>query len=145
MSTESNIDIESLQRSRWKKARDRMDVLFGWVRQRGWVEAEAEVLACVPGRTHVVGRSGWGGPVAGGWVVTFIYIVDGKSYEGTTISQEKVEPGEIISVRFNPRRPAQNDSFDSETDWTVPVSHVEMALLALFVLGAILMHYFPLR
>jgi hypothetical protein len=142
MSESRNIDIESLRRSPWEKICDRVDILFGWLRKRGWLEAEAEVIECIPAKSSMFyGSSAYyqpDGPVVSGFVVTFTYKVDGECYEGTTISADEVELHGKVTIRFNPRHPAQNNSFDSETDWMKPVSQAEGVLgLCLLLLAVV--------
>lgn len=141
MSESQNIDIESLRRTRWEKVCDRVDVLFGWIGKRGWVAADAEVIECVASRYHADYRTG-APSLVGAYMVAFAYKVDGKRYEATTISPDKVEPGEKMTIRYNPRHPAQNDSFDSETDWAAPAAKVEEVLALGFLLVAVVLYFF---
>jgi hypothetical protein len=146
MSESRNIDIESLRRSRRQKICDRLDVLFGWLRKRGWLEAEAEVVECVSasGRTYYPYHERQGLWVSG-YAVTFAYTVDGKRYEGTTVSPDPVELHSRMTIRYNPRHPAQNNSFDSETDWVSPAAKVEEVLALIFVLVAVVVYFFAQR
>ncbi len=139
MSRETNIDIESLRRSPWEKACDRMDVLFGWLRKRGWVEAEAEVIECASAES-CTSYCDCEGPIPS-YVVTFTYAVDGVDYKGMTISPVEVELQSKMPIRYDPRHPAQNNSFDSETDWVKPVSRVEEVLVLCLVLLAVIVYF----
>lgn len=138
MSESGNIDIESFRRSRWQKLCDRAEVLFGWLRKRGWVETEAEVIDCIAAKSRIFHSSRaydqTEGPVVSGYVVTFTYEVDGNHYEATTISPEEFEVHSKIKILYNPRHPAQNDSFESETDWVKPLANLEVV----FALGILL-------
>jgi hypothetical protein len=155
MSESGNIDIESLRRSQWDKVCDRMDILFGWVRKRGWLEADAEITECISAESseYIATRSirlprpstyQLGGPIPSGYVVTFTYKVDGESYEGTTISPDGAELHGKMTIRYNPRNPAQNNSFDSETAWMKSVSNAE-GILALCLLLLAVVAYFVTR
>ncbi len=139
MNESRNIDIEDLRRSPWEKVCGRMDVLFGWLRKRGWREAEAEVIGCVA--TNPLRYQSKQEPWIGGYAVTFAYRVDGRDYEGTTISPEKVEAGEKMTIRYNPRHPAQNNSFDSETDWAEPAAKLEEVLVLCLLLFAVVVYF----
>jgi hypothetical protein len=141
MSESRNIDIETLRQSRWERVCDRTDVLFGWMRKRGWREAEAEVVECIPTRFHPSYRTG-AAPLVGGYVVTFNYEVDGKRHEGTTISPDPVELHSKVTVRYNPRHPERNNSFDSETEWAEPAAKVEEVLGLCFLLFAVVVYFF---
>jgi hypothetical protein len=146
MSESRNIDIESLRRSRWQKVCDRADVLFGWLGKRGWRETEAEVIGCIsaqsrPNYQYYQRQGLW----VSGYAVTFAYTVDGKRYEGTTISPERVEPDSRMTIRYNPRHPAQNNSFDSETDWVGPAAKVEEVVALIFVLLSVVVYFFAQR
>src|SRR6516162_7644469 len=73
----------------WRQARAqrfsnwRKDVV-GRFTQRGWIETQAEVTSCKPLRTHYYSNQAYAS--LGGWAVTFNYYVDGKTYDGITVS-----------------------------------------------------------
>jgi hypothetical protein len=143
MSEDRSIDRESSRLSRWEKVCDRVDVLFGWVRKRDWLEAEAEVVGCASAESCT---SYWDseGPIPN-YVVTFTYKVGGIDYEGMTISPVEVELKSRMTIRYNPRHPEQNNSFDSETGWAGPAAKVEEALVLCLVLLAVVVYFFARR
>jgi hypothetical protein len=140
MSESRNIDIETLRPSRWERVCGRMDVLFGWVRKRDWLEAEAEVIECSSAE-RCTGYCDYDGPIPR-HAVTFTYAVDGLTYKGMTISPVEVELHAKMTIRYNPRHPAQNNSFDSETEWAEPAAKVEEVVALGFLLFAVVIYFF---
>jgi hypothetical protein len=92
---------------------------IGRFTQRGWSEAEAEVVSCHASRTVRL----WAGekypamtPTVGAWAVAFKYTANGKEYDGFSVSPVRVEKGDRFSLRYNPENPQENNTIDSETE-----------------------------
>ncbi len=143
MSESGNTENANRPRWSWEKVCDRMDARFGWLRKRGWLETEAEVIECVSAESCTI-YSGCEGPIPS-YVVTFTYVVDGVEYKGMTISPVEVELQSRMTIRYNPRHPAQNNSFDSETEWIKPVAKLEEVLALGLALLAVVVYFFVRR
>jgi hypothetical protein len=135
MSEEKDIDIETFMRPRSARIRGRLTDIFTSLLHLGWIETEAEVRECTVIRKNYVSTTQVM-PRFGGYVVTFTYSVDGKTYGGSTFSPDEVQTGDKFAIRYNPRHPEQNNSFESETNWTTTYSKwfVIIALLLVFYL-----------
>ena len=121
MSEQGNIDAGILMRERRAKSRGRFANLGGGLFQRRWVQGNAEVIACstpVSRRysPYLNDTEGTFGVLP--YIVTFRYTVNGKSYEGILNSPDEVEKGDKFIIRYDPRHPQKNNTFDSQTNWT---------------------------
>lgn len=156
--SEREIDFDSFRKSRWQRLREwwqvRSHQLLFWghdaggrFRQRGWVEAEAEVISCTAvrrSRSYFPRRYGYrlSAPLLGGWIVEFKYSVDGKTYNGVTNSPCEVQQEDRFVVRYNPSRPEENNSLDSELSWfRGPIVAIYELLLALLLLAAFIINF----
>lgn len=146
MSEEKNIDIESFRsgmRPLSERIRESLKNFVSGLFHRNWVEVEAEVRECTPIRPSSYTPRYQVLPKFVGYVVTFSYSVDGRKYEGITNSPDEVKPLDRFAIRYNPRQPGENNTFDSETDWTTTYSKyftIIGILLLLFLL--IRKHFF---
>ena len=71
--------------------------------------------------------------LAGENLITFAYIVDGRTYSGILSSRVEVEKGDKFLIKVNPRNPEQNNSIDSESNWTVEYTKLlDVFLILLF-------------
>jgi hypothetical protein len=135
MSDERDIDIETFRETRWQRFRARLSDFIGRIFQRGWSETEAEVCTRTVIRTRryqMTSKSGMT-PI-GGYAVTFKYVVDGKTFDGVAISPDEVQKHDRFVIRYNPRRPEENNSFDSATSWTEGLQKYYFIFLLLVVL-----------
>jgi hypothetical protein len=124
--SKTNVDFETFRKTRsqqfreWRQARAqrfsnwRKDVV-GRFTQRGWIETRAEVTSCKPLRTHYYSNQAYAS--LGGWAVTFNYYVDGKTYDGIAVSPDELQEHDTFTIRYNPARPDENNSPDSEFGW----------------------------
>jgi hypothetical protein len=121
-------------------------ILRNFVREmfhRNWMETQAEVRDCTAVHSHFTTSPDTS--VARGlaaYVVGFTYVVDGKSYEGILNSPDEVREGDTFVIRCDPRQPEKNNTFDSETNWTVTYTKIFSILLALIMLYGFLRSYF---
>jgi hypothetical protein len=96
-----------------------------------WVETEAEVSDCTftPFKAYIDGT----GPEdqLAHYTVGFTYKVNGTVYEGVLSSPVEVEPHDTFAIRYNPYRPEQNNSLESELDrpWFKDYTYLFAALL----------------
>jgi hypothetical protein len=144
---EKEIDFETFQKSRWQRLSDRLLLwghdVGGRFRQKGWIETEAEVVSCSPVRrsryyVHSLHSPSSVWPALGGWIVEFRYTINGRTYDGATNAPCELQPGEKFPVRYNPSRPEENNSLDSELSWVRgPIVLVYEIFLALILLGAL--------
>ena len=129
MSESQDVDYQTFMKPRSAKMLDWFAGCFSFVTHRGWVDVDAEVTECI--RIRSKGdfidsnklRSGsfssmnsttqWGG-----YVVSFIYKVNGMKYQGFTTSSDQFKQGDSFPLRYNPSNPEQNNTFNSETNWT---------------------------
>jgi hypothetical protein len=112
---------------------------------RDWVEVEAEVQECKPLRQRAYPSRSLGSVVAfSAYWVTFNYVVNGKTYGGITFSPDKIEVQDKFAIRYNPKRPEENNTFDSETDWVPVFTKCLGIIMGLFILYFFLKeHYLP--
>jgi hypothetical protein len=111
-----------------------------------WLETEAEVADCTyaPIRAFVDG-AGVDEQLAH-YTVGFTYKVNGTTYNGVLSSPVEVEPHDTFALRYNPDRPEENNSLESELDrpWFKEYTWLFVAFLAgLFLLG--LLQKYPLH
>jgi len=149
MSRDQTIDYETFRKSRVERfldwRRSQIHAFEAWRRdavdritQRGWPDAEAEVVTCKAIRIadpYLAYRDA--APRLGGWGITFNYIVNGKTYAGVFNSRDEVPAGEKFSIRFNPQQPEQNNTIDSELGWlndTVVRAYDVLLIVLLFAL-----------
>jgi hypothetical protein len=96
-----------------------------------WLETEAEVTDCTyaPFRAYLDG-TGVEDQIAH-YVVGFTYQVNGTSYNGVLSSPVEVQPQDKFSIRYNPAKPEENNSLESELDrpWFKDYSYLFAALL----------------
>jgi hypothetical protein len=112
---------------------------------RGWLEADAEVVACstpvsrryTPYQNDVEGSFG-----LLPYVVTFRYEVKGKSYEGIINSPDKIKRGDTFTIRYDPRNPEKNNTFDSQSDWTYTYTTIFSVVMLLLMTGVFIWSYF---
>ena len=135
MSGVREIDIETFRKSRSTRMREKIADLACSFSQRGWKETDARIEDCAAIKTHVnFGRRGVTAGV-GGFAVGLSYEVNGKRYEAEAVSPVKVENGEAIKIRYNPRHPEQNNSIVSEMSWATSVVKIETILMVIFLLA----------
>ncbi|MGD0631459.1 MAG: DUF3592 domain-containing protein [Terracidiphilus sp.] len=134
-----------LMRERRSKSRDLNAILGSGLFHPGWVEGDADVIAC---STPVSWRS-TSTPLEGGgpirvlpYVVTFRYTVKGKSYEGIINSPDKVQRGDTFTIRYDPRHPEKNNTLDSETNWTYTYTTVFSVVMLLLMTVVFIWSYF---
>jgi len=139
VSEQRDIDAGILMRERRGKSRSILANPGLGLFHRGWVEGNAEVIACstpvsrryTPYQNDTEGSFG-----LLPYVVTFRYEVKGKSYEGIINSPDEVQKGDRFIIRYDPRHPQKNNTFDSQTDWTytyTKIFSIAMILLMGFV------------
>jgi hypothetical protein len=132
-------------RERRRKSRGMLTNLESGLFHRGWVEGDAEVIACstpVSWRFTATPLQG-GGPIrALPYVVTFRYVVKGKSYQGIINSKEKVKRGDLFTIRYNPRHPENNNTMDSETNWTYTYTTIFSVVMLLLMTLVFIWSYF---
>ena len=137
MSNDDNFDIETLRcRMRPLSVRIR-ESLKDWINgvlHRDWVEVDAEVCDCTPIHRSVFStlrRS----TIAqfGGYAVCFIYVVQSRKYQGITNSPVELQEHDKFAIRYNPKHPEENNTFDSETSWTVTYTIYFTIILFLFL------------
>jgi len=105
---------------------------FDWIRKRGWIEIEAEVQECTALRYgNYLGRSGIHRGPWGNFLITFTYEVNGRTFDGTTVSPDEVQKGDTFAIRCNPNRPEENNTFDSETNWVSAANWIVMSGIVL--------------
>ena len=121
MDEDRNFDIVTLRKSRSEKLRDSFGHSFGWVRKRGWIEVEAEVLECSrpPKSFYYRNLTVDETLLPGSYVVSFQYSVNGKTYQGILGCQDEVQKGDKFPIKCNPRNPEENNTIDSQSNWTV--------------------------
>jgi hypothetical protein len=121
-----DIDIETFGKSRLTRLREKLGDLVCSFSRRGWKQTDARIENCAA--MQVI--DGFGG-----YAVALSYEVDGESYQADAVSPVEVEKGDTIKIRYNPRHPEQNNSFDSETNWTSPAFRIRTILMVLVLLG----------
>jgi hypothetical protein len=146
MSEEQDISAGILSRERPGRGRTILQSLVGELFHRDWVETQAEVHDCTAVRSHFTTSPDTS--VARGlapYVVGFTYVVEGKSYEGILNSPDEVQEGDRFAIRYDPRHPEKNNTFDSETNWTVTYTKIIGVLMALALLYGFIQSHFGLR
>jgi hypothetical protein len=147
MSEERDFDIESFRKTRSQKIREnlqkfreRMTELVSFVTHRGWAETEAEVRSCklLHYRTYAMLPSKSGSMPLSGYAVTFTYRVNGKTYDGITISPDEVQERDGFKIRYNPLHPEENNTLDSEISWIDGFMKYYDVLLILAVLALVI-------
>jgi len=140
-----NFDIVTLRRPRRVKLSNWFGSSFRWIAKCGWIQVEAEVQECLkPTRTSIHKAPYYLEPqlLAGENLIAFTYSVEGKTYTGILSSKDEVQKGDKFPIRCNPRNPAENNSMDSKTNWTVSYTKIlDVVLIALF-LALIVWNYF---
>jgi hypothetical protein len=112
---------------------------------RGWVEGEAQVIACstpVSRRYTTPRPDGEGSSRDLPYVVAFRYMVKGKSFEGTVNSPDEVQRGDTFPIRYDPRHPEKNNTFDSETNWTYTYTAIFSVAMLLLMTVVFVWSYF---
>jgi hypothetical protein len=108
-----------------------------------WVEAEAEVTDCtfVRFKAYIDG-AGVEDQLAH-YTVGFTYRVSGNAYTGVLSSPVEVQPHDKFAIRYNPNRPEQNNSAESEFDrpWFRDYTYLIGALLIGLMLFGLLQRY----
>jgi hypothetical protein len=132
---EKNVDIQSFRRTPAEKRRLWLNDLLSSFSHRGWLETDAKIEDCTATKPNFRSYRAGASACIGGYVVGLTYEVDGKRYDAGAISQVKVEKGETIKIRYNPRHPDQNNSIISETSWASSAVRVETILLVILMLG----------
>jgi hypothetical protein len=115
--------------------------LFSRIFHRDWVETEAEVSECRPLRSRRYYDYSGGGAV-GGYFVNFSYTVNGRSFDGVLISPAEVQEHDKFAIRYNPRSPAMNNTFESESGWVPYLNYFVNGALLLIVLAILIIHFF---
>jgi hypothetical protein len=135
VSEQRDVDAGILIREDSGKARTQFANPGSGLFHRGWVDVEAEVSDCTLIRNYIATpRDAW--KPLGGYVVGFSYEVNGKSYEGILDSPDKVAMGDKFTIRYDPRHPEKNNTFDSETHWSytyTKIFSIGIILLMLFL------------
>ncbi len=110
---------------------------FDRILKRGWIEVEAEVQECItPAATSLLDSPYYfeSELLAGENLVTFTYSVGGETYTGILSSRDEVQKGDKFPIKCNPRNPEENNSTDSQSNWTVEYTVVlGVFLITLFV------------
>lgn len=143
---EKNIDIEAFRSSMRPlsvRIREALRGFFSGLFHRNWAEVEAEVCECTPiaPRSYTYSRQGVL-PRFSGYVVTFSYRVNGKKYEGITNSPDEVKLHDKFGIRYNPKHPGENNTFDSETNWTTAYTKYFTIIMILFFLFLLFRKHF---
>ena len=100
---------------------------------RNWIEVEADVQDCKAIKPWYPSRDAT--PHLWGYAVNFTYRIDGRTFDGVTVSRDKLGKGDRFFLRCNPTHPEKNNSFDSETSWVPAVSWViNIGFLLFFVM-----------
>lgn len=133
------------RRSRAGKLRSALRDELNWPLHRGWVTVKAQVSSRSLIKRGYYSRYSSGGGGLGGYAVGFTYRVEGKSYEGSFLSPDKVEPCDLFDIRYNPRHPEQNNGFESETAWAGLASKLTTTVVALFLLFLLVSNLFTHR
>jgi hypothetical protein len=145
VSEQGNIDAGILMRERRGKSRSIFANPGLGLFRRGWVEANAEVVACstpVSWRYNAPRMGGEGSIRPLPYVVTFRYEVKGKSYEGIINSPDKIKRGDTFTIRYDPRHPETNNTFDSQTDWTYTYTTIFSVVMLLLMSVVFIWSYF---
>jgi hypothetical protein len=101
---------------------------------RGWLETEAEVEECTTvqrWRDGIYHTDYY--PALGEYVVVFGYTVNGRRYGGTTGSPCQLHKYDKFKIRYNPKCPEQNNTFESSTNWVIPYTKIYSWILALLL------------
>jgi Protein of unknown function (DUF3592) len=104
-----------------------------------WLETEAEVTDCTYARASAYLSADGVDQQLAHYTVGFTYKVDGTTYDGVLSSPVQVEPHDTFLLRYNPDRPAENNSLESELDR--PWFNVYMYLVGALVIGVILYNF----
>jgi hypothetical protein len=146
MSEKNEIDIETIRlrmRPLRERIREKLADLFSWLFHRDWAEVEAEVSDCIPIRHDPLERpTRYSGVTIGGYVVDFTYIVEGKTYEGVSHSPVEVQKYDKFAIRYCPKHPEENDTFNSETNWTATYTKYFAIILVLILLVLFIREHF---
>lgn len=142
MNDDRDIDLASFRRSRWDTIRDRLTDMIPGLRQRHWMIVDAEIRACTSSTQIGTSR----GPIeslkVGPYIVDFTYKVNGRIFDGVTSSPVKVEKHDKFAIHYNPRRPEENNSLDSETAWVNSYAIVSSVVILLMILFGFLRNLF---
>ena len=145
MSEQRDAGAGILIRERRRKSRDLYANLGSGLIHRRWVEGEAEVLACSTPLSRRYASTRFEAEESirvMPYVVIFRYMVNGKSYEGMLNSPDKVERGDTFTIRYDPRHPEKNNTFDSETHWTYTYSKIFSIAMILLMAFLFIRSYF---
>jgi Protein of unknown function (DUF3592) len=93
-----------------------------------WPETEATVGDCL----SLSGRWEEGQSTAALYSVRFIYWVDGVMHTGCFKSRTKYAPGDMLTVRYNPRHPERNSADPEEKLRTEILIAAAALLVALY-------------
>ena len=105
-----------------------------------WAETEAEITDCTFARqSYEIDGAGMDTDLAH-YVVTFTYSVNGTTYNGVLSSPVQVEPHDKFLLRYNPDKPEENNSIESELDR--PWFNIYLYLVGALVLGVMLYSFF---
>jgi hypothetical protein len=135
--SEEPTDIETLQKSRTERLEAWLAELTSHLTHHGWQTTDAEVLECRRVRmprsyANPVLASG-PQPILRGYVVTFSYAVDGRTYNGVLNSPVEVEPHDTFDLRYNPAQPDENNSLGSEGGLASTYAFMGAALVILML------------
>ena len=104
-----------------------------------WLETQAEVTDCTFARFRAyIDGAGVEDQLAH-YVVGFTYKVNGTAYTGVLSSPVQVEPHDTFAIRYNPYRPEENNSIESELDrpWFKDYTYLVAAVLIVLMLFGI--------
>jgi hypothetical protein len=145
VSEERDAGAGILMRERRGKSRGPFAKVGGGLFHRGWVQGEAEVLACSTSvsRRYVPTRP-FGAIGVLPYVVTFQYVVNGNRYEGVLNSPDEVEKGDTFAIRYDPSHPENNNTFDSETNWTYTYTKI-FSIVMILLMAILFIHSYFVR
>lgn len=105
-----------------------------------WAEVEAEVTDCTYARLRAyIDGAGVEDQLAH-YAVGFTYKVNGTTFNGVLSSPVKVEPRDKFLLRYNPDKPEENNSIESELDR--PWFNDYLFLVGALILGLMLYGFF---
>jgi hypothetical protein len=105
-----------------------------------WAEVEAEVTDCTFVKTRWYADGAGVDEQIPHYAVGFTYEVNGATYNGVLSSPVQVEPHDKFLLRYNPDKPQENNSVESELDR--PWYNIYLYFVGALVLGAMLFGFF---
>jgi hypothetical protein len=110
-----------------------------------WAEGEATVTDCTFAHARDLLDGGGVDDELAHYAVGFTYQVNGKTYTGVLSSPVEVEAGDTFAIRYNPRKPEQNNSLASELNrpWFKEYTYIFVAvIIGLLLYGVFQQHIF---